>query len=60
MDEEQYQLWAGYAVAIVAPAGMRRWWTEENGRLAFHSDVRAMIDARLDDLYIFMVHTRLI
>jgi len=49
LDEEQYQLWAGYAVSIVAPAGMRRWWDEENGRLAFHSEVRDMIDKRLDD-----------
>lgn len=49
MNEEQYQLWAGYAVSIVAPAGMRRWWDEENGRLAFHSEVRDMIDARLAD-----------
>jgi len=25
LDEEQYQLWAGFAVAIVAPKGIRRW-----------------------------------
>lgn len=49
LDEEQYRLWAGYAVSIVAPAGIRRWWDEENGRLAFHSEVREMIDERLDD-----------
>ena len=49
LDEEQYQLWAGFAVAMVAPAGIRRWWYEENGRLAFHSGVREMIDQRLDD-----------
>ncbi len=49
IDEEQYQLWARYAVSIVAPKGIRRWWDEENGRLAFHSDVREMIDARLND-----------
>jgi hypothetical protein len=49
MGEEQYQLWAGYAVSIIAPPGMRRWWDEENGRLAFHSDVREMIDQRLED-----------
>ena len=46
MNEEQYQLWAGYAVALVAPAGIRRWWDEEDGRLAFHSEVRDMIDER--------------
>lgn len=49
MDEEQYQLWAGFAVAIVAPAGMRRWWDEEDGRLGFHSEVHELIDQRLDD-----------
>ena len=38
LNEEQYQLWAGFAVAIVAPAGMRHWWDEEDGRLAFHSE----------------------
>jgi hypothetical protein len=49
IDEEQYALWAGFAVAIVAPPGMRRWWDEENGRLGFHAGVREMIDARLRD-----------
>ncbi len=52
LEEEQYQLWVGYAVAFVAPVGVRRWWRwwhEENGRLAFHSDVRGLIDARLED-----------
>ncbi len=50
LDEEQYQLWAGFAVAIVAPKGVRRWWDEENGRLAFQSEVRQLIDDRLNDL----------
>ena len=49
LDEEQYQLWAGFAVSIIAPARMRQWWDEENGRLAFHSEVRQMIDQRLED-----------
>ena len=49
LDEEQYQLWAGFAVAMVAPAGIRRWWDDEDGRLAFHSGVREMIDQRLHD-----------
>jgi len=49
LDEQQYQLWAGFAVAIVAPAGVRRWWDEENGRLGFHSEVRELIDRRLQD-----------
>ena len=49
LDEEQYQLWVGFAVAIVAPKGVQRWWDEENGRLGFHSQVRALIDSRLRD-----------
>ncbi len=49
IDEEQYALWAGFAVAIVAPPGIRSWWDEENGRLGFHAGVREMIDARLRD-----------
>ncbi len=49
LNEEQYQLWAGFAVAIVAPMGLRRWGDEEDGRLAFHSEVRELIDSRLRD-----------
>ena len=49
MDEEQYQRWAGFAVAIVAPTGMRQWWDEEDGRSGFHLEVREMIDQRLND-----------
>jgi hypothetical protein len=49
LNEEQYQLWAGFAAAIVAPKGVRRWWDEEDGRLAFHSEVRELIDSRLQD-----------
>lgn len=49
LDEEKYQLWAGIAVAIVAPRGVRRWWDEENGRLGFHSEIREFIDRRLED-----------
>jgi hypothetical protein len=49
LDEEQYQLWARFAVAMVAPAGIRRWWDEEDFRLGFHSEVREMIDQRLRD-----------
>jgi hypothetical protein len=49
LDEEQYQLWAGFAVAMVAPVHIRQWWDEEDGRLGFHSEVREMIDERLRD-----------
>jgi len=49
LDEEQYRLWEGFAVAVVAPPGIRNWWEEEEGRLGFHSEVREIIDARLRD-----------
>ena len=49
LDEEQYQLWAGFAVAMVAPVHIREWWDGEDGRLAFHSAVRRVIDERLKD-----------
>jgi hypothetical protein len=49
LDEEQYSLWLGFAVALVAPPGTQRWWDEENGRLGFHAGVRGAIDARLRD-----------
>ena len=49
MEEEQYQLWAGFAVSIVASKGIRAWWEGEEGRLAFHSGVRDLIDRRLKD-----------
>jgi len=49
LDDEQYELWVSFAVAIVAPAGVRRWWDEENGRIGFQSDVRELIDDRLSD-----------
>jgi len=49
IDEEQYQLWLGFAVAVVAPVGIRRWWEEENGRLSFQREVRDIIDERLQD-----------
>ena len=49
LDDEQYELWVGFAVAIVAPVGVRRWWEEEDGRLGFQVEVRNLIDARLSD-----------
>ena len=49
IDEEHYQLWLGFAVAVVAPTGIRRWWEEENGRLSFQREVRDIIDERLQD-----------
>jgi hypothetical protein len=49
LDEERYQLWASFAVAMVAPVHIRQWWDDEDGRLAFHSEVREMIEQRLHD-----------
>ena len=49
LDDEQYALWVGFAVAIVAPAGVQRWWDEEDGRMGFQVEVRNLIDARLSD-----------
>jgi len=49
LDEEQYQLWAGFAVAMVAPDRIRQWWYEEDGRLAFAPGIRNLIDRRHSD-----------
>lgn len=49
LDEERYQLWEGFAVAIVAPKGIRQWWDDESGKLGFMSEVRNLIDRKLAD-----------
>lgn len=49
LTEEQYQLWVGFAVAVVAPVHIRRWWDEEGGKFAFHTEVRDLIERRLHD-----------
>lgn len=49
LTEEQYRLWTGFAVAVVAPVHLRRWWDEEGGKFAFHTEVREVIDQRLHD-----------
>ena len=49
LDGDKYQLWTGFAVAIISPPGVRRWWDEEKGKLAFHAEVRDEIDRRLQD-----------
>ena len=30
LDEETYQLWAGFAVAMVAPGRIRQWWEDRS------------------------------
>jgi len=37
------------ADAMVAPAGVRNYWDEGNGRLGAYPDVREWIDRRLGD-----------
>ena len=49
LDEERYTVWEGWAVAIIAPKGIRWWWENESGKLAFQPAVRNLIDARLRD-----------
>ena len=49
LDDHRFQLWTGFAVAIVAPPGVRNWWDEEGGKFAFHTEVREEIDRRLQD-----------
>lgn len=49
LTAEQHRLWAGFAVAVVAPVHVRRWWDEEGGKFAFHAEVRELIDQRLHD-----------
>jgi hypothetical protein len=49
LDRERYELWEGFAVAIVAPKGIREWWDGEAGKLAFMPEVRELIDRRLQD-----------
>jgi hypothetical protein len=49
LQSDRYDLWEGFAVSIVAGKGIRRWWDEESGRLAFTSPVRDLIDQKLRD-----------
>lgn len=49
VNEEQYELWKGFAVAVVAPQGILEWWHEEDGRMAFMPEVRALIEDCLND-----------
>ncbi len=49
LDRERYELWERYAIATVAPKGIREWWEVESGKLAFMPEVRDLIDRRLGD-----------
>jgi hypothetical protein len=49
LDRERYEIWKGVAVAIVAPKGIRQWWNDESGKMAFSLEVRDIIDRELSD-----------
>jgi len=49
IKDERYELWKGFAVAVVAPPGILDWWHRESGRMAFMPEVRTLIEDRLED-----------
>jgi hypothetical protein len=49
MEREQYDLWEGFVVSMVACRGIRQWWDGENGRSAFMPQTRELIESRLHD-----------
>ena len=49
LDEDRYALWEGFAVGMVASKGLRAWWDDESGKLAFLPAVRELIDRKLND-----------
>ena len=49
LDDDRYQLWEGFAVSMVASKGIRAWWDDEQGKLAFMPNVRSLIEQKLND-----------
>ena len=49
LAQERFDLWKGFAVSIVASKGIKSWWDDENGKLAFMPRVRNLIDEALND-----------
>jgi hypothetical protein len=49
LAQERFELWKAFAVSIVASKGIRSWWDDENGKLAFMPKVRNLIDEKLCD-----------
>jgi hypothetical protein len=47
LTQERFDLWKGFAVSIVASEGIKSWWEDELGKLAFTPRVRDLIDAEL-------------
>ena len=50
LPRERFDLWKGFAVSIVASKGIRDWWENENGKLAFMPRVRELIDHELQNV----------
>jgi hypothetical protein len=49
LDEDRYKFWESIAVSSVASKGLREWWDEDNGKLAFMPEIRSLIDSKLND-----------
>ena len=49
LEEDRYKFWESIAVAFVASKGLREWWDEDNGKLAFEPKIRSLIDSKLND-----------
>jgi len=49
LDDDRYQLWEGFAVSMVASKGIRAWWDDEKGKLAFMPNIRSLIEQKLND-----------
>ena len=49
LEQEQYELWEGFVVSMVACKGIRDWWDLEQGRMAFMPETRALLESRLND-----------
>ena len=47
LAQERFDLWKGFAISIVASRGIRAWWDDESGKLAFMPRVRDLIDEEL-------------
>ena len=49
LDEARYKLWEGFAISMVASTGLREWWDEDGGKLAFTAEIRTLFDRKLTD-----------
>ena len=49
LEEDRYKMWESYAISFIACKGLREWWDEENGKLAFTREVQSLFDSKLND-----------